>query len=404
MKNQVSLAMIVKNEAKTIRRTLDSVEKFVSEWIIGIDDSCSDGTDRIIKRFFKKRKLKGEIFYFRWNGSFSDARNKTLKKCNSKFILILDGHEYFSEEDQPKLNKIFDKVLSHIKCIYLYLLNLETGTLISQLRIFQNGLDAHYIGKVHNYLHIPDVNSIDEGTLIQGITLVHDRAKEQIGPRAEIREDMIIKNMTESLESNPNDVKALFYLSRQYLIMKKFDKAIHYGTRYVELCQEPYSKAVALSNLGVCYLGLKDRKKGLEKVREAMIVFPDYPYPYVLLAQDAMDRRKLDEAEKYVEASMSRNKLPMTFIPVPIAFYTWYPYFCMALVKAQKADWDAALVNVIKAKEYSKIFVRDESKMLDTLEERIIKDKQKKPVKLERSRVCINAFFVDEWAEEAIWC
>jgi len=194
-KNKVTLCGIVKNEIKTVKRTLDCVDKFVDEYIIGIDDSVSDGTDKMIKRWFKKRKKKGEIFYFRWKDDFSYARNLTLKKATGDWVLVLDFHEYFPDNEKSNLNNVFNNILSHIQFIYIQLINRETGTVINQLRLFRNNAGVFYGGAVHNTICLPPDSPYEllkHGTLLQGLTLIHDRAKEQIQGRSEQRADMII--------------------------------------------------------------------------------------------------------------------------------------------------------------------------------------------------------------------
>ncbi len=373
-RNKVTLCGIIKNEIKTVKRTLDSVDKFVDEWIIGIDDSVSDSTDKMVKRWFKKRKKKGEIFYFRWKNDFSYARNLTLKKATGDWILILDFHEYFPDDNKGSLLNIFDKILSHVQFIYVNLLNLETATRISQLRLFKRTAGVFYGGAVHNTINLSKetkLNLVSNGTLLEGILLIHDRAKEQIKGRAEQRSAMIIDGLEEALKKNPEDNKSLFYLSRQYLLLNKFEKSIERGKQYVKVCNDAYSQSVAFANLAVAHFAQKKMKEGLPYIESSMKADDNYPYPYILLAFMKMDEGKFYEAEQLLLEAKKRNQMPMTFLPVPIGFYTWFPILLLADARYQQGDLDGAVTYLEETKKFNMYFCGGEQERIDKLYKKI---------------------------------
>ena len=59
MKPKLALCMIVKNESHIIHECLESIYKFVDYWIIS-DTGSTDGTQDIIKNFFKEKGIPGE--------------------------------------------------------------------------------------------------------------------------------------------------------------------------------------------------------------------------------------------------------------------------------------------------------------------------------------------------------
>lgn len=88
----ISLCMIVKDEAKTIKRAIESVKLIVDE-IIVVDTGSTDGTAEIAK------SLGANIYHFKWNDNFSEARNFSLKHSTKDWILILDADESISYYD-----------------------------------------------------------------------------------------------------------------------------------------------------------------------------------------------------------------------------------------------------------------------------------------------------------------
>ncbi len=63
----ICLNMIVKNEAHIIIQTLDNISSYFnfSYWVIG-DNGSTDGTQKLIKDYFKKKNIKGELYEDKW--------------------------------------------------------------------------------------------------------------------------------------------------------------------------------------------------------------------------------------------------------------------------------------------------------------------------------------------------
>ena len=95
----VSLCMIVKDEEENLARCLDSVRDFVDEIII-VDTGSTDRTIDIAERYGAR------VFYHPWEGSFSKARNYSLKYATCDWILILDADEELNNDDTSRLKEI----------------------------------------------------------------------------------------------------------------------------------------------------------------------------------------------------------------------------------------------------------------------------------------------------------
>ena len=98
----LSLCMIVKNEEKNIRRSLESIKPVVDEMIV-VDTGSTDRTKDIAK------ELGAKVYDFQWKDSFSDARNFALSKATSDWILILDADEVISPLDHEALKQLIAK-------------------------------------------------------------------------------------------------------------------------------------------------------------------------------------------------------------------------------------------------------------------------------------------------------
>ncbi|MBE9010049.1 tetratricopeptide repeat protein [Pseudanabaenaceae cyanobacterium LEGE 13415] len=83
---QMSLCIIVKNEAENLPKCLSSVQELVDEMIV-LDTGSSDRTIEIAKSF------GAQVHTFEWCNDFSAARNEALKYVQGDWVLVLDADE-----------------------------------------------------------------------------------------------------------------------------------------------------------------------------------------------------------------------------------------------------------------------------------------------------------------------
>lgn len=144
MKASICLCMIVKNEAHIIKETLDGVMSYVQlkYWVI-CDTGSTDGTQELIKNYFKERKIPGELLEHEWEG-FGVNRTKAFDAADGKanYMWVIDA------DDVPKGNFVIPSKLYHDQ----YNLNYRSGTM-SYIRpqLFKSGLKWQYLGVLHEY-------------------------------------------------------------------------------------------------------------------------------------------------------------------------------------------------------------------------------------------------------------
>ena len=91
----LSVCMIVKDEETFLEKCLRSLDWFYDELII-VDTGSTDKTKEIAARFGAK------VFDFKWVDDFSAARNFSLEKATSEWILVLDADELIENKDDVK--------------------------------------------------------------------------------------------------------------------------------------------------------------------------------------------------------------------------------------------------------------------------------------------------------------
>lgn len=84
--NMISVAMIGRNEACTLRATLESVAPYARE-IVFVDTGSTDSTPTIAAAYGAR------VSYFSWTDDFSAARNAALNNCTGRWVLTIDCDE-----------------------------------------------------------------------------------------------------------------------------------------------------------------------------------------------------------------------------------------------------------------------------------------------------------------------
>ena len=172
----VSLVMVVQNEAATLAQSIESALPAVDEIVLGVDESSSDDTLEIARRYASP----GKLFTFVWEDDFAKARNLALQRASGEICLILDGHEQIAPEDDntpiyvarmrgqdPKTQQIITPLSFFVRirelgipdgfdvaCVTLAMNPDEAGIpqlFFLQPRLFYRG-EIHYQGAVHNHL------------------------------------------------------------------------------------------------------------------------------------------------------------------------------------------------------------------------------------------------------------
>ena len=92
---EISVCMIVKNEAAILARCLDSLKGIYDELII-VDTGSADNTKEIAAKYTDK------IYDFEWSDNFSDARNYAFSLATKDYIYSADADEVIDEENREK--------------------------------------------------------------------------------------------------------------------------------------------------------------------------------------------------------------------------------------------------------------------------------------------------------------
>jgi glycosyltransferase involved in cell wall biosynthesis/ubiquinone/menaquinone biosynthesis C-methylase UbiE len=234
----LSLVMIVKNEEKGLEKAVLSVIEFVDNIVICVDDSTTDSTQGIALMYADTFKT------FKFADDFSAARNFAHEGVKTKWILFLDGHEYFDKTE------LLESYLKSENDGLLIPIQLESGFTFHNPRIYRNGIQ--FEGKVH------EKQACKTTELCPRLLIRHDRvgsaSKETILARDRQRDDMVPRIMGDELKKNPKNIRALFHLGLYYQTKGHFKKALFCYSRYLKFSKNSQERWFVLFHRTLCLL------------------------------------------------------------------------------------------------------------------------------------------------------
>jgi len=259
-KPTLSLAMIVKNEARCLGRCLRSVAPFVDEMVVA-DTGSTDDTVKI------GRESGAIMIHFPWPGDFSAARNQALSKTTGDWVLVLDADEWASESlareilafvrNRPAIGKL--KIVSDFR---------QRGQIFrSQChvpRLFPRG--ARFEGRIHEQLISPLPRICLQGELWHDGYLDTQKA------------DRNIALLTAELEQNPGSLYFLFQLAKEYTSLNQPEQALARLEKAFALMQpgDPLAPNIA-TDLLYTMMTLRRFEDGLKVMAQTEKYPDDFP-------------------------------------------------------------------------------------------------------------------------------
>jgi len=213
---KLGLCMIVKDEKHCIERCLESVSKHIDTWLI-CDTGSTDGTQDIIREFFKKKGIPGEVVEIPWEG-FGKSRTKafTLAKERMEYAFVIDADD--SLVGKPNWPKTWTG-----DC---YTLAIKRGDFLwYRNQIFKTELDWRYEGILHEYASCDKLASSESINIKLGGDY-HIEARTEGGRNIDITPgekylkdaEILLDALTNenSPHYEPENTRYAFYLAQSY--------------------------------------------------------------------------------------------------------------------------------------------------------------------------------------------
>lgn len=363
----VGLVMICKNESHIVQQALNSVKDHIGYWILA-DNGSTDGSRELVRDFFKRKGIPGEVWADKWDG-LSPNRSRALDLCQGKmqFAFMMDCDDLW-ETDESKvpegtnpfedLNKVVKQNSASRAWITLHSGDYEyrRGDMfrVSPLNIWK------YEGVAHNFAKVKkgfEKHYLGTSSCLAKRGHVHSR---RLGSRGKDNKKYQnnVRKFEAKIKENPGDTRSWFYLAESYKDSGNQQKA--YDT-YMKrsLMYGGYEEERAMASFKVAQIAV--RTKNVDRVqlcRRAILDRPSRPESYFLLSQELRSAGRYREAcewayEGYLQASdpkktdslfMSRSSYDWKMEDEFASAMSWIPeframavvHFCRLLEKANR--------------------------------------------------------------------
>ena len=232
---EITLSMIVKNEASVIERCLASVKPLLTRWCI-VDTGSTDGTQEIIKKFMAD--LPGQLHERPWkeyDGSRTEAADLARAECKGEgWLLLIDADEQATFSAPPNLADGYD-------CYNAWITRCEGCTPWARPMFARANKRWYYVLPRHEGLYCHDngpscPKPLDEVLVLSSFEGA--RAKED-GYERFMKDAHVLEKWLAQNHDHFVAPRAVFYIAQSYLT------AAHY--------KEPHDRA-ALQKATLSYL------------------------------------------------------------------------------------------------------------------------------------------------------
>ncbi|SFR59264.1 TPR domain-containing glycosyltransferase [Anaeromicropila populeti] len=335
----VSLCMIVKNEENYLTECLNSVKGIIDE-IILVDTGSTDNTLLIGESFGAK------IFHYQWDNNFANARNFSISKASSDWILLLDGDEIF---DRNYLDDFIQLINESPYDGYLFTIYNYTGHLKDKdfsihhaFRLLKNHKGYTFKGAIHEQIVSSDqqVTSLPfeaspivihhYGYLIDVVAEKDKRARN-------------IPIIEEQLKDDPENAFYLFNLGNEYLAAHQLEKAFEiYSLSRQHLSKNPAFAPYLYYRMIICCTILKRNEEAILLADEILTQYPSFTdivyCKGILFFNMHQYTMALDTFDQCIK--MGPSPLLLTFLD---GCSTYKPYLMKADIYRRLNDLDRAI-------------------------------------------------------------
>ncbi|MBW4564415.1 MAG: glycosyltransferase [Mojavia pulchra JT2-VF2] len=270
----LSLCMIVKNEAATLPKCLNSVENVVDE-IVVLDTGSSDRTVEIAKAYGAK------VHRFQWCNDFSAARNEALKYVTGNWILVLDADEILTPEIVPQMRSVIQSEEYLLINLVRYEVGAEQSPYSLVSRLFRNRPDIRFSRPYHALVD-DSVSAILTKEphwqigYLQG-TAIHHKGYQKSAIAQGNKYAKAQAAMEQFLAANPDDPYVCSKLGALYVETGKIAQGMALLHKGVSVCKENYEILYELHyHLAIAYNRLEKPQKASAHY-QAAIKLPIYP-------------------------------------------------------------------------------------------------------------------------------
>jgi glycosyltransferase involved in cell wall biosynthesis len=333
----VGLALIVKNEEKSLPRLLGSLD-FAFDQVVLVDTGSKDKTIEVFKDWAALHPaVRTRVEKFKWCNDFAKARNFADSLLDTDWCVWADADDVIvNAANIRKIVESADPTLGGFICGYDYAQHPETGANVCFLkreRIVRKELKSNWIGRVHEaqQLHAPLQWVPPEVVVWKHQKIVATETFENTTQAVSQSNNRNLKILRQWNKDEPENPRVLSYLGMEYSIQNQHRRAISYYRQYIKL-PTGWSAERAQVHRRLCasLMALERYEDAYKIAFGGMMADATWPDNYLTLAELAMHKGDYAQAIKWAD-DVLRMGVPDTVLIINPMEYTFVP----ARIKAE---------------------------------------------------------------------
>ena len=270
-KPTVCVAMIVKNEAHVIERSLASARRYFDAWVV-VDTGSTDET--CARVMAETQGWKGTLGRVEWKG-FGPARTEALRlavETGCDYAFILDADEIFSVPD--------GFAWPTDACDFYNIEMNLSGFVWQQSRLFRLACNWRYEGVLHEFPKSDTAKTVGK---LDGVSLNSPRDGARSKDPDKYRNDALA--LEAAIEADPANARYVFYCAQSWRDAGDTDKSIQWSEKVLTMHGWTEERFLAALRLGMMYGATGEMFLSLDRYLLAMGINPRRAEPYEYLAR-----------------------------------------------------------------------------------------------------------------------
>lgn len=334
---RLSLAMIVKDEERTLARILADAATFCDELVV-VDTGSTDATKSIAAA------AGARVVDVPWTDDFSVARNASFDACTGDWVIWLDADDTVPPDVQRQLLQLKQQLTDDHDAVWLtYNYHFDDNGVCTfsfpRERILRRAAGLRWAGAVHEVVAVPAGRSIERLDLC-----VEHRP---YPGKDAVRKGRNLRILEREFQAGDHSPRTLFYYANELLDADRYQDALASYSAYLEVSDVDWERHQALMNMSRCAVGLGREHQAVEYLHRALQEDPARAAAFLALGLRHFERRDWARALPWYAAAAALAEPPAGFVEPPD--YSWRPLDYLGVCQINLGRFQEGIATTIRA-------------------------------------------------------
>lgn len=333
----LSLAMIVKDEERTLGRVLADAATFCDELVVA-DTGSRDATKTIATA------AGARVVDVPWTDDFAAARNAAFGFCTGDWIIWLDADDTVPPQVQRQLLLLKQQLTDDYDAVWLtygYHFDSNGNCTFSfpRERILRRAAGLRWAGSVHEVIAIPDGRSLERLDL---------RIEHRPYPGKDaVRKGRNLRILERDFQAGDRSPRTLFYYANELLDADRYEDALVSYSAYLEVSDVDWERHQAYLNMSRCAGQLGREQQAVEYLHCALREDASRAAPFLALGLRHFDRRDWAQALPWYAAAAALDRPTTGFVDPPD--YSWRPLDYLGVCQINLGRFEEGISTTLRA-------------------------------------------------------